>query len=403
MGTPGHPEGVPHFSNKAMMGKWWKARVAKQKPFHLFFKCTCGECPGEMVVENVLAGVTAVKVECDYGFFRPDILLERGGGQKPVFVEVTHTSGPSQNKLEFCYKEGVDVFELDGSGRPGTRHDTIRNVHVARGNCRKPKRERLLDLWRHMESLEWARVGVKEDFRIPERKQSEIEAQLAHFEEQDALFDSGTLHCARCSKPIGRNKDGSVHRMSIYTHKEDGDCGYADFCAECDLEVVKSMQVGSPDGFEWGLDDECPTCRPIIEEQERQTAKLQSRHTVWMPEPYGSRVVQEPYLHTQSYIVGERSVSRDELLNVLVLFEVLARLPENSKNPMGQRMVEDVRAVIHQVHYANGILDWDWLEGIGESYVENNHDSPNALPQNRFFIPKRWVAELPAFPLDIPF
>ena len=219
MGTPEHPEGVPHFSNKAMMGKWWKARVAKQKPFHLFFKCTCGECLGEMVVENVLAGVTAVKVECDYEFFRPDILLERGGGQKSVFVEVTHTSGPSQNKLEFCYKEGIDVFELDGSGRPGTRHDTIRNVHVARGNCRKPKRERLLDLWCHMESLEWARVGVKEDFRSPERKQSEIEAQLAHFEEQDALFDSGTLHCARCSKPIGRNKDGSVHHMSVYTIK----------------------------------------------------------------------------------------------------------------------------------------------------------------------------------------
>ena len=77
MGTPGHPEGVQHWSNKAMYSHKLEGHRKRQQGFWLFFKECCWQCEGGGFVENILTDVTAIKSETAYGGFRPDILLER--------------------------------------------------------------------------------------------------------------------------------------------------------------------------------------------------------------------------------------------------------------------------------------------------------------------------------------
>ena len=151
MGTPGQPESVSHWSNKAMYSHKLERRRKRQQGFWLFFKECCGKCEGGGFVENILADVTAVKSEADYGGFRPDILLERGD-KPPIWLEVTHTSLPSPSKLAYCADQGIDVFELEGSQRPVD--STVRKAHISPRNCRKRQRQRLVDLWRHMATLD---------------------------------------------------------------------------------------------------------------------------------------------------------------------------------------------------------------------------------------------------------
>ena len=70
MGTPGSPEGVPHWTNKAMLFNKLKEWQKTQRPFHLFF-----ELGGDMRVVNILEDVTEVLQESPSGGYRPDILL----------------------------------------------------------------------------------------------------------------------------------------------------------------------------------------------------------------------------------------------------------------------------------------------------------------------------------------
>ena len=91
IGTPRQPEGVPHWSNKAMYAHKLEGRRKRQRGFWLFFKGCCGRCKGGGYVEIILSDVTTVRSEADYGGFRPDILLERGD-ESPIWLEITHTS-----------------------------------------------------------------------------------------------------------------------------------------------------------------------------------------------------------------------------------------------------------------------------------------------------------------------
>lgn len=153
------------------------------------------------------------------------------------------------------------------------------------------------------------------------------------------------------------------------------------------------------DADSWGLDEQCDTCQPILTEQRDRMDKASRRRTLLMPESYGSRLVQEPEQRPQEYMVGDRSVSRDELQSILMMFKYILT---TMAPPVAQTkiMLEEVDRIGKAVQYANNISDWDWLEGIGESYVSED-DAPYDSKGDKFLFPKRWWPTLPPCPLII--
>ena len=400
MGTPQQPEGVQHWSNVAMFAQKLESRRKRQQGFWLFFRGCCGQCEGGALVENILADVTAVKRESDFGGFRPDILLERGG-KPPIFLEFTHTSPSSVAKLAYCTANGIDLFELDGSKLPAD--SSLMKAHISLRNCRKRQRQRLLDLWKHMDSLDDPVVGVKEDFRSPQRQRRESEAREAKFEALRNKAAAGTLLCARCDKSLATGDTGfSVSFIDI--HKPEGHCGQVQLCQECEFRLRGGWNGVYPDdATSWGLDESCQGCQTILAKQAKQLEQNEQKasqlRSVEMPEPYGTRLVQEPEQRLQAYIVGKRTVSRDELLSVLVMFEYILRkaLPPV---PISMGMLSEVVRIKKAVQYPNNIIDWDWFEGIGEGYI-SEHDSPDNSEGDKHLLPKRWPGwqQLPPCPL----
>ena len=396
MGTPQQLEGVAHWSNKAMFAHKLERRRRRQQGFWLFFRECCGQCNGRGFVQNILADVTDVKAEANYGGFRPDILLLRGD-KPPIWLEVTATSKPSQRKLAYCARNGIDVFELEGSQRPVDA--TVRRAHIAPRNCRQRQRERLADLWHQMANLDDLKVGIREDFRSPERQRRDDAAFWAEVERQRRDIIDGNLRCARCDTSSS-SEDGNLSLSFIYTHKPDESCGEVPFCQQCDFEVRGGWDGKYPDDAAlWGMDDECFACQPFLAEQAEQLNDASRARTLWMPEPYGSRLVQEPERRPQEYIVGDRTTTRDELLSILLMFKyILIRvLPPDHHTKM---MLNQIDKIEKSVRYANNIRDWDWLEGIGESYLPE-YETPDGSKGDRFLYPKRWWPKLPPCPLTI--
>ena len=63
-------------------------------------------------------------------------------------------------------------------------------------------------------------------------------------------------------------------------------------------------------------------------------------------------------------------------------------------------MLNEVERIEKAVQYANNVSDWDWFEGVGESYVPEG-DSPDGSIGDRFLYPKRWWHTLPPCPLTL--
>ena len=59
-------------------------------------------------------------------------------------------------------------------------------------------------------------------------------------------------------------------------------------------------------------------------------------------------------------------------------------------------MMRKVQEINDAVLFANNIRDWDWLEGVGESFVAG---SLNNSKGDKFLYPKRLLRELPPCPL----
>ena len=395
MGTPENPEGIPHWSNTAMFAHKLEGHRRRQEAFWLFFKECCGQCEGGGFVENVLDGVTAVKREAEYGNYRPDILLERGD-RKPSWLEFTHTSPPTKSKLAYCSAQGIDVFELDGSHRP--LESSVRKAHISPRNCRRRLRQRLIGLWRHMESLDNPAVGIREDFRSPECQRKERQEFWREVEQRERDVSEGNLRCARCDKPFTCGPDGFFLSF-MDTHKQEGGCGTVPFCGQCNFDVMGGREGVYPDDADsWGLDQECTECQLILSEHTKRMDKVSYRRVVSMPEPYGSRLVHEPERHPQEYIVGKQTVSRGEMQTVLMMFRFwLYKVLPNQPN-LGL-VLSEVDRILNSVQFANNIRDWDWLEGIGESYVSED-DAPDYAGGDRFLYPRRLWPEVLPCPLD---
>ena len=318
MGTPGNPEGLPHWSTRPCTPTTWNADANGNRDSGCFSRSVAGNAKALDLWKNILADVTAVKSEAEYGDFRPDILLERSN-KPPIWLEITHTSPPSAPKLAFCAAHGIDVFELEGSQRPVD--SAVRKAHISLRNCRQRQRQQLFDLWRHLESLDDPVVGIKEDFRSPERQRQEREASWAEWKERRQDVSDGKFRCARCDKPF-TIQDGGFSLQFIQTHRPDGGCGEVPFCQECGFAVGGGWDGVYPDDAgSWGLDEECPACQPILADHARISDEVKRRRTLSMPAPYGRRLVHEPDRRQQSYIVGDKTVSRSELQSVLMMFK----------------------------------------------------------------------------------
>ena len=158
MGTPAHPEGVPHFSVKALMAHKLGVAVRPKAPreyatllpsefrdlsfddsmpaelkqafgrvmerlysrppysFVIFNEPPHGACEGGVMVVDVLQGCQGgyVSQEQPFAGYIPDIAVYSSANapQPSCIIEVVDTSPPSNQKLKAMEGLGVTIFEL---------------------------------------------------------------------------------------------------------------------------------------------------------------------------------------------------------------------------------------------------------------------------------------------------
>ena len=135
------------------------------------------------------------------------------------------------------------------------------------------------------------------------------------------------------------------------------------------------------DAAMWGLNEDCPKCQIIIEQQTKEIdAAPKLRHVV-MPESYGTRLVQEPEKRVQQFVVGDRTVTQSQFLAVVTTFRYAANRIRETSRSEGRQFPGQLRMLLKQldeiesaVLYPNNITDWDWLEGVGDSYIDRHQD-----------------------------
>ncbi|MYC30085.1 MAG: hypothetical protein F4X65_08360 [Chloroflexi bacterium] len=390
MGTPGHPESVSHWVNKVMYRQKLEQFRKLQHGFWVFFNNCCGKCEAGWYVENILKDVTKVEEECDYGPYRPDIILWKG--EKPfLIIEVVATSPPSQEKVNYFLSNGIDIIEMSGNRTP--EESAIIDLHISPSNCRKRQRDRLNALWKHLIESNDPRIGVREDFRSDDRKLREWQQRERRWERVKQGVISGELKCARCGAGFDHDEEHTSFSQ-IWKHKRrDGSCGLVPFCDKCSFEVRTSWGGGVPeDAALWASHEDCPQC---AESLSKQFPDLNSPPvpTLIMPGDKFSRLVSPPRPRTQQYVVGEKTVSKEELQAIAMRFKVglkgAAKDLCMTSNRMVIRMIENLEEVMKSVLYSNNILEWNWSEAVGESYLPAFMDA-GGLQGDRFFYPKRW-------------
>ena len=90
-------------------------------------------------------------------------------------------------------------------------------------------------------------------------------------------------------------------------------------------------------------------------------------------------------------MVGERTVSREELQSIAMRLKfALGRVAKTMELENDRRvaaMIDQLDKILKAIMFANNIYDWDWLEGVGESYLPEFMDTGN-LQGDIFFYPK---------------
>ena len=383
---------LPRFSNKAMCANRLEIGRRRQHPVWLAFWESCGKCESGGSVKNLLADVTAVRVGVEYDWFTPDICLERGD-QPPIWIEF---SPPTVEKLAHCAGHHIDLFEIEG------RHPSelsVERAHISPQNCCARERKRLRDLWESMRDLPDPMVGIREDFRSPQRKQREFDEFWQEMADMRDAVAHGRIRCIRCDKPDELDEDSGFAVQQIPTHRPDGECGYYPMCLSCNFSIAGLGGGDAREWWEWQLQEGCPTCQPLIDEANQAVQDIRPRRSIEMPEPYGNRIVQEPESRSQEFIVGAHTVKREEMQSVLAMVEyVLWRFAPrgNGDCALMLRLVRDIQAA---VRFANGITAWDWLEAMGDSYIPAA-DTTGYHKGDRLLPLKRWWPELPPLPLD---
>lgn len=130
MGTPNNPEGVEHFSVKALLFSYLREKAKVQESVWLFFREYCGKCrdDGGITLVNVLENVRRVTIEEDYpaGNFRPDITLWGASTETPeALIEVENTTPVSQGKEEYCKRHNIPIYVFDARRLTGARPSRV--------------------------------------------------------------------------------------------------------------------------------------------------------------------------------------------------------------------------------------------------------------------------------------
>ena len=398
MGTPMQPEGVPHWSNKVMWRHKLELNRRHQQGFWLFYGTCCGRCEAGGYVENVMDGVTAVRMEAEQGGYRPDILLERGEST-PVWLEVTHTSRPYEAKLAYCSDHGIDLFELDGSREPSK--SAIARVHISPENCRAAGRDRLYDLWEHMAGVEDPVIGVMRDFRRPERQAAARQAFRDEMTDRIQAVKDGRVFCVECGRLFISEGD-AVSLSNLEVHNPEGECGWVPVCDDC-LHSFLFQGAEARSGIR-DLDPECADCAPHLADRAKRTKEAERTahlRTIEQNEGRYTRLLHEPdWGRPQSYVVGERTVRKEAMQAILMAFRLIFYLPQQPSD-MAHVVRQEAESVLAEVNHPNNIRDWDWLEGIGESYQHRYMNSGDS--GDRFLYPRRlWGGPTGDFPPDPP-
>ena len=374
METPDYADDIPLLSNRAMFFNKLENYRKRQKGFWLLFRECCGQCGGRGFVENILTDVTAVRLEPESEEDHADILLERG--DKPsLWLIFTQPSPLSVQKLAYCMAHGIDVFELDGGNRPV--ESSVIKAHIAPRNCRDRKRRRLADIWDSLRHSEFARIGIREDMRSDARKQREWEQRFAEMEADRDAVARGEIRCSRCNGELTR-PEGNGYSFSYHSiHRPDGLCGMVPLCDPCSFAIMGGLDgVRTDDAGMWFPQAECPTCAAIEAEEMSDFYAAPRRESLEMPASFGIRLVQEPEKRVQQYEVADRTVNREELLSVVMMLRWCIELvrdthPENRLPRTLWMLSRELDDVVNAVMFTNNIVDWNWRDGVGDSYISD--------------------------------
>ena len=194
MGTPAHPEGIPHFFTKELIGKritsahevaasprqrhyygsppdrtWMTFAQAvpsaavqwsDTRPYWYvwFDEQPHDECEGGITVCDLVREMGKngeVRVESDWLDFRPDIGIYREGEFNPAAVlEVVDTAQSSQKKLRAFKTEGIAAYKVDVKGmvtpRTTLNYNPMFVEPLANSRCGREQRDtvgRVVDYW----------------------------------------------------------------------------------------------------------------------------------------------------------------------------------------------------------------------------------------------------------------
>ena len=98
-----------------------------------------------------------------------------------------------------------------------------------------------------------------------------------------------------------------------------------------------------------------------------------------MPAPFGIRWVQEPEKRVQQYEVADRTVNREELLAIVMMVKWCIGLvrdvsPENRLPRRLWMLSKELDDMVNAVSFTNNIFEWNWREGVGDSYISDAED-----------------------------
>ena len=396
-------ENIARFANRAMLFNRLETCRRKQMGFWLFFKECCGRCTGVGFVENILIDTTAVRLEPGSGGDGPDILLERGT-RPSIWLLFTGAEGLPVEKVAHCMGHGIDVFELETGDSPDGC--AVGRAHIAPGNCRDHERRRLTAIWGRLQKSEIAQIGIREDMRTDARKQREYEEWMERFEADMSALKDKEVYCARCGGDFAGLAEGSYSSAGMFVHRPGGRCGEVSLCDGCWMELMGGMTgIRSEELAEWSPMPGCPECEAVEVEEMKDFYVMPKRRVLEMPERYGVRWVHEPEKRVQQYEVAGRTVTKEQLLAVVMMLRWYAFLGKEMypDRPLPRRMYQLLREldeISGAVLFKNNIYDWDWEEGVGDSYVSRSESS--GYDKRDRLISLKWFMEtVPPFPLPV--
>ena len=323
-------ENIQRWASRSELRRDLEEMRKRQEPFFIFFRDCCGHCREKGFVENILDGVTKVSIDAESIGYRTDIKLERQS-QPPIWIDVSDGTIPTRERLEFCNRHSIDLFELARESE--TTNLVVTKSRIPRRQCGAKGRKRLKELWELLSTTDDAKVGIIEDFRTEKQKERDWNDFREETKQSRALAEKG---CSRCKRSL-MDESGGYGYAAIKVHRVDGNCQNAvALCMQCEFEIRGGWNGEYPEDAEkWMLSDECEACIQIYTSQLENLEEIQKvdRRHLLMPTHYGSRMVHEPRSKQQRYTVAETTVNRQELLCILAMIKFVATWPPVNTHP----------------------------------------------------------------------